>query len=102
MGNGVPVVVCPGFADQPMNARKAEALGVGLGVPRPHPELGMEGPAARQYHADVARAMKLVFSSESSRFAALGFKEKLQHNGGLPRAVDIMVAAGAAVKSKRK
>ncbi|CAE8642959.1 unnamed protein product [Polarella glacialis] len=32
---GVPVVVCPGFGDQVVNARKAVALGVGLQVERP-------------------------------------------------------------------
>ena len=31
LSQGCPLVVCPGFADQPVNAAKAEALGIGPG-----------------------------------------------------------------------
>merc|ERR1712151_1243377 len=37
---GVPVVVCAGFGDQQVNARKAVDLGVGLKVERPTPADG--------------------------------------------------------------
>ena len=40
---GVPVVVCPGFADQPANAQKAAELQVGLQVTRPVPAEGEAG-----------------------------------------------------------
>ena len=32
---GTPLVVCPGFADQPANGAKAQAMKVGLCVDRP-------------------------------------------------------------------
>merc|ERR1712137_904515 len=35
LANSVPVVVCPGFGDQPVNAKKAVDRGVGLKVDRP-------------------------------------------------------------------
>merc|ERR1719251_628525 len=39
--HGTPVVVCPGFGDQPVNASKAVSLGVGLKADRPNPALGV-------------------------------------------------------------
>merc|ERR1712176_1259591 len=48
---GVPVVVCPGFGDQPVNAKKAVAMGVGLQVERPVPDDGEEAMAMVSYQA---------------------------------------------------
>lgn len=96
MATGTSLVVCPGFGDQPVNARKAEALGVGLQVARPEPEVGMEIPAAEQYRAEVARVMGQVFSGATFRSAAARVRERMQLAGGVPRAVEVMVTAADA------
>lgn len=92
---GAAVVVCPGFGDQPVNALKAEALGVGLQVPRPSPELGAELVAAAKYRVDVAQAMMKVLSQSSYREAAAQAQERLQRTGGVSRAVEAMLMAAA-------
>jgi len=91
-----PLVVCPGFGDQPVNARKAEAFGVGLQVPRPDPEEGDEAAAAAQYRSDVATALLRVMSETAFSEAAAGCAEQLRQEGGVPRAVEIMLAAAAS------
>eukprot|EP00873_Tetraselmis_striata_P002025 jgi/Tetstr1/422289/TSEL_013133.t1 len=54
---GTPVVVCPGFADQPINGAKAERLGIGRMVPR-----AAEG-CADQYCSAVAEALRSTTAS---------------------------------------
>merc|ERR1712066_47467 len=95
LANGVPLVVCPGFGDQPVNAQKCVDLGFGLQVPRPQPELGAEAEAASQYRADVARALLQVHSQPAFREAVAGVMSRLQHAGGVPRAVEVMLDAAA-------
>merc|ERR1712066_554246 len=75
LANGVPLVVCPGFGDQPVNAQKCEALGFGLQVARPEPELGSEAKAIAQYRADVALALLEVHSQQSFGKAAVRIME---------------------------
>merc|ERR1712087_127136 len=99
LANGVPLVVCPGFGDQPVNASKAEALGVGLQVPRPCPELGAELAAATKYRADVAAAVEEVYEQSSYRSAAVRAQSQLQQVGGVPRVVEVML--GVAAKDGR-
>lgn len=96
LANAVPLVVCPGFGDQQVNARKAEALGVGLQVARPVPHDGHEAAAAEQYSTDVAVALRRVISEQSFRAAADRWAERLRQAGGVPRAVDVMLRAAAA------
>jgi len=93
---GVPVVVCPGFGDQPVNARKAAAMGVGLQVERPMPAEGQEETAARAYRADVAAALHEVLTAEHFRAAAGNCAEQLRLAGGVLRAVGLVLDISAA------
>ncbi|CAE7800485.1 ATG26 [Symbiodinium necroappetens] len=87
---GVPVVVCPGFGDQAVNAMKAEAMGVGLQVQRPLPPHGEEMTAIASYRADVSAA--LVRTLQEPQFAekARHCKECLRNAGGLCKARELL------------
>jgi len=91
LATGVPLVVCPGFGDQLQNAGKAESLGVGLQVPRPHPEADAIASAAVKYRADVAQALTDVCSRQSFAVAVAGCRERLRQAGGVPRVVELML-----------
>lgn len=93
LAHGVPLVVCPGFADQPVNACKAQGLGVGLGVLRPDPDPGMEVAAMKQYREDVAASLTDVLSQERFLHAAASCGERLRLTAGVPRAVEVMFEA---------
>lgn len=93
---GVPVVVCPGFGDQPVNARKAADMGVGLQVERPMPAEGGEEAAARGYRAEVAAALRRVLTAGHFRAAAGRCAEQLRLAGGVERAVALVLDVGAA------
>jgi len=98
--HGTPVVVCPGFSDQIVNSRKAEALGVGLKVDRPDPDFGAAAAAAAQYRSDVKEAVLEVASRPEFRGAARRCAEVLAASGGVARAVDLIL--GAAVGGKAR
>mmetsp|Transcript_52003 Transcript_52003/g.161125 ORF Transcript_52003/g.161125 Transcript_52003/m.161125 type:complete len:537 (-) Transcript_52003:159-1769(-) len=91
LSHATPVVVCPGFGDQPVNARKAVALGVGLKVDRPDPEAGDEAEAAAQYRAAVCRALREVQRGPEFAAAAAACAARLQAAGGVPRAVELLL-----------
>jgi len=93
LASAVPLVVCPGFGDQPVNARKAEALGVGIQVPRPEPELGNEASAAAGYRTAVASALRKVLEGGTFREEAAACAERLRGAGGVPRAVELVLDA---------
>mmetsp|Transcript_95355 Transcript_95355/g.278811 ORF Transcript_95355/g.278811 Transcript_95355/m.278811 type:complete len:532 (-) Transcript_95355:222-1817(-) len=93
--HGTPVVVCPSFGDQPVNARKAAALGVGLQVERPDPDAGAEAEAAAAYRADVCRALCTLLHEPRFAEAAVGCSERLGAAGGVPRAVELILDAAA-------
>ena len=77
-----PVVVCPGFGDQEVNAAKAVRLGVGLKVDRPRIASQDEASqAAAMYRLDVCHAVKVQ-------------AEGLDRAGGVPRAVSLVLKAG--------
>ncbi|CAE7208901.1 ydhE, partial [Symbiodinium pilosum] len=67
---GVPVLVCPGFADQPVNAEKAVQLGVGLQVERPMCDASDATKVAAKYRQDVAEAVDRVFTTPAFRAKA--------------------------------
>jgi len=96
LANAAPVVVCPGFGDQAVNARKAERLGVGLQVPRPEPEAGGETAAAAAFRACVASALREVLNGRSFGQAAAACSERLRSAGGVPRAVELVLAASTS------
>lgn len=97
MAAGVPVVVCPGFGDQPVNAKKAAQLAVGLQVPRPDQASNLAA-----YSTEVAEALKkarfFCLDAEALRkvLAEPSFRERskcceasLRRAGGVERAVEI-------------
>jgi UDP:flavonoid glycosyltransferase YjiC (YdhE family) len=57
LSGGTPVVVCPGFADQPVNAQKAVDIGVGLQVTRPLCELEEVEQEILKYKTEVKAAV---------------------------------------------
>jgi len=93
MSFGTPVVVCPGFGDQVVNAQKAVDLGVGLKVDRPMGDADKDGAAARCYKRNVCNAVATVLSQPKFKEAALLEAQKLRTAGGVPRAVDLVLAA---------
>mmetsp|Transcript_47257 Transcript_47257/g.113352 ORF Transcript_47257/g.113352 Transcript_47257/m.113352 type:complete len:248 (+) Transcript_47257:899-1642(+) len=88
---GVPVVVCPGFGDQFVNAQKAEDLGVGAQVERPMPTQGQEAAAAACYRAEVTLALRRVLATQYFRDAAADCAEQLRAAGGVERAVELVL-----------
>merc|ERR1712151_629348 len=62
MSHSTPVVVCPGFGDQHINAQKAVDLGVGLKVDRPVTSPEEEDAAAISYRSNVLHAVHTVIS----------------------------------------
>jgi len=102
LASGVPLVVCPGFGDQVVNARKIEALGLGLQVPRPDPEAGEEAAAVAMYRADVAQALEHMYSQASFGAAAVRCAEGLRSASGLPGAVRWMLAAAAECQESQE
>mmetsp|Transcript_58176 Transcript_58176/g.175894 ORF Transcript_58176/g.175894 Transcript_58176/m.175894 type:complete len:542 (+) Transcript_58176:123-1748(+) len=96
LSHATPVVVCPGFGDQPVNACKAVALGVGLKVDRPDPDEGEEAEAAAEYRAEVCRCLRSVLRDPAFGAAAARCAAGLRAAGGVPRAVEVVLAAAAA------
>lgn len=95
---GVPLVVCPGFGDQLVNARKAEARGVGLHVPRPDPDAGHEAAAMEAFRGRVAATLQRVIAEPAFEAEAARCAYRLARAGGVPRAVQVMLAAAASGK----
>jgi len=98
MSFSTPVVVCPGFGDQMVNAQKAVDLGVGLKVDRPFGPADTDGTASTCYRNEVCQAITQVLSCRSWKEAAQLQAAKLAAAGGIPRAVDLILTA--ASKSK--
>jgi len=101
LSQGVPMVICPGFADQPVNARKAVDMGVGLQVERLVPSDGEEAEAAEAYRNSVRAALLEVDAEPRFAAAASGCAARLRAAGGVPRAVELIlgVAGGAGENS---
>merc|ERR1712226_1835695 len=91
MSFGTPVVVCPGFGDQIVNAQKAVDLGVGLKVDRPtskHPN----DEVASLYRREVCNAVQSVLSTPSFKQMAKRQQEELRTAGGVPYAVELVLS----------
>eukprot|EP00438_Fugacium_kawagutii_P032822 Skav217170 [mRNA] locus=scaffold2777:32337:34180:+ [translate_table: standard] len=92
-----PVVVCPGFGDQEVNAAKALRLGVGLKVDRPKIASKEEASsAALQYRQDVCQAVKKVLEDSNFQQAADLQADRLRAAGGVSRAVSLIMKAADA------
>jgi len=96
LAHGTPVVVCPGFGDQVVNSQKAVDLGVGLKVDRPDPDEGEEAASAAEYRADVCRSLRGVLCDPAFGASAARCAAQLRAAGGVPRAVELVLAAAAA------
>jgi len=92
LSTSTPLVVCPGFADQPANAQKAVDMGVGLKVDRPDCDPGQERETAAAYRAEVKAALLAAFANSSLKARAAACGKSLQAAGGVPRAVEIVLA----------
>ncbi|MBK5474244.1 MULTISPECIES: macrolide family glycosyltransferase [Bacillus] len=75
--NGVPLVVIPQSADQPLIAKQVESLGAGV-------KLQMQGLTADQ----LSESVEIVLNNPSCKEAALNLKESLRKSGGYKQAVD--------------
>ncbi|MGE6553096.1 macrolide family glycosyltransferase [Bacillus mycoides] len=75
--NGVPLVVIPQSADQPVIAKQVESLGAGV-------KLQMQGLTADQ----LSESVEIVLNNPSCKEAALNLKESLRKSGGYKQAVD--------------
>ncbi|CAJ1389649.1 unnamed protein product [Effrenium voratum] len=92
LSSGTPLVVCPGFADQPINAQKAVDLGVGLQVPRPECRMEDASREAAKYQAATAAAVAAVLAELSFLQKARGLEEELKSAGGVAKAVDLILS----------
>jgi len=99
LSNKVPLVVCPGFGDQIVNAQKAVDIGVGLKVDRPDPDAGQEPQAVAGYRSAVKAALLEVFDNSDFKAVASSCGDSLQRAGGVPRAVELVLAAARGNKT---
>ena len=99
---GTPVVVCPGFADQPVNAQKAADLAVGLQVPRPICELEDVPTELLKYQGDVAKAVTEVFNNMSFKSRAEKCAQELRDAGGIDRAVEMLLSTVDSLDQPQK
>ena len=93
------MVGCPGVADQPANAQKAQAMGVALQVDRPVPVDGEEEAAMVQYRKDVTEALRRVFDEPQFRQRATEVSQGIREAGGVSRATEILLDVAHMVKS---
>lgn len=75
--NGVPLVVIPQSADQPVVAKQVESLGAGV-------KLQMQGLTVDQ----LSESVEIVLNNRSFKEVALNLKESFQKSGGYKEAVD--------------
>lgn len=87
----VPVVVCPGFADQIANGQRAVQVGVGLQVPRPKPPHGEELRAMAAYRGEVSNALQRLLAEPHFGKRAQQIGEELRRQGGVARALELLL-----------
>lgn len=92
------MVGCPGCADQPANAQKAQAMGVALQVDRPVPEDGEETAAMEQYRKEVALTLQRVFREARFKERAEEVSRGIKEAGGVPRATEILLEVASLTK----
>ena len=87
---GIPMVVCPTFADQPVNAAKLTKLNVAISVARPT----TGGESVEAYRAEVATAVSSIIDNEEAfAMAALELKKEVVSGGGEEAAEKIILQA---------
>jgi len=102
LGSGAAFVVCPGFADQPVNARKAQDMGVGLAVERPWPQRGEHEPVMEKYRADVSEALKRVMEEPRFIEKAKSCAERMAKAGGVNRALEVILEAAHSGRNEKE
>merc|ERR1711879_545861 len=85
---GVPMVVCPGLADQPRNAAKVEKFGFGLVAAPPAPDSEKDAAAFQREVKDTIE--KLIWSHDRYQAAVDDVAARL-------RQLDIVTAASNAI-----
>lgn len=93
---GVPLVVCPGFADQPVNAAKAESLQIGLKVDRPMRPLEHAQADRAAYRKTAADALTKVAQDPSFKEHAMNCARALSACGGVSLASRILLDLATA------
>ena len=88
---GVPLVVCPGFADQPVNAAKAESLKIGLKIDRPMRPLEHADTDIASYRKATADALTKVTTNPYFKENAMRYAEALGASGGVSQATAILL-----------
>mmetsp|Transcript_3032 Transcript_3032/g.4540 ORF Transcript_3032/g.4540 Transcript_3032/m.4540 type:complete len:541 (-) Transcript_3032:64-1686(-) len=88
---GIPMIVCPTFSDQPVNAAKLVKLKVALSIARPT----TSGPlAVEAYRAEVAKSVSsIIDQQEEFAAAALELKREIARGGGEEAAEEIILQA---------
>ncbi|CAK9101596.1 Uncharacterized UDP-glucosyltransferase YdhE [Durusdinium trenchii] len=100
LSQGCPLVVCPGFADQPVNAAKAEALGIGLKVDRPMGPLEEAADAIARYRSATAGALRKVKSEPSFKEMAMKYAASFSATDGVSLAVHALLQLADAHSSR--
>lgn len=77
LNNGIPLIVIPQSADQPVIAKQVENLGAGI-------KLSMKELTVEQ----LSESVELVLNNPSYKEAALHLKKSFQKSGGYKKAVD--------------
>jgi len=88
---GVPLVVCPGFADQPVNAAKAESLQIGLKVDRPMRSLEHAHADISAYREATANALRKVATNPYFKENAKKCAQALGASGGVDLATRVLL-----------
>lgn len=88
---GVPLVVCPGFGDQPVNAEKAESLQIGLKVDRPMRPLEHADADVAAYSKATADALARVAKNPNFKENAMKCAQALGASGGVSLATRVLL-----------
>lgn len=99
LSTGVPMVVCPGVGDQPVNAARAESLQIGRKVSRPMGRLGEVEAEKEAYRMATAAALREVTSHGSFKENAMKYAAALEASGGVSRATKVLLSLASHAKT---
>ncbi|CAJ1393541.1 unnamed protein product [Effrenium voratum] len=102
LSTGVPMVVCPGFGDQPVNAAKAERLQIGRKVNRPMGRLEDVEAEKSAYRRATAAALREVTRHGSFKENAMKYAAALEACGGVGRATKVLLSLATLVQVKMR
>lgn len=92
LSTGIPMVLCPGFGDQPVNGAKAESMKLGVCVPRPKGPLHEAETERAAYRKATALALQRVTSNGSFKENAVRCAEALRSSGGVSLATKVLLS----------